>query len=217
MSNETQIQINELGKAMFGISTPCNPLPFLEGLKMGVKEMGTDWIRSDDAKRILFTILQQVYGSAFKIDSFEEFKNLSGNIESLTGSIEETNTSDMGALKVEKILTEEDIISLLCTALEGGSNYWYYLPYVDEVRALYPEKEPLVDKIGKAVMRHNLTVLVSDIENQNEILGSISRDSLTKGSRLYIESGRDLNPEIMDACDADVWFQYVVMGQIVFG
>ena len=31
---------------------------------------------SDEAKHILFTILQQAYGTAFKIDSFDEFKRL---------------------------------------------------------------------------------------------------------------------------------------------
>lgn len=66
----------ELSKGMFADFTPCNPIPFLNGLLNGCKAEGTDYIQSDGAKRILFTIMQQAYGTAFRIDSFDEFKRL---------------------------------------------------------------------------------------------------------------------------------------------
>lgn len=65
-----------LEKGMFADYSPCNPIPFLNGLVNGCKVEGTDYIQSDEAKRILFTVLQQAYGVAFKIDSFDEFKRL---------------------------------------------------------------------------------------------------------------------------------------------
>jgi len=69
-------ELYELSQAMFALSTPSNPIPFANGLVKGCKENGTDWIRSFTSKRILFTLLQQVYGSAFRLDSFEEFQFL---------------------------------------------------------------------------------------------------------------------------------------------
>lgn len=69
-------ELYHLSQAMFEEYTTCNPIPFLNGLVEGCKQNGTDWIRSNTAKRILFTILQQAYGTAFKLDSFEEFQHL---------------------------------------------------------------------------------------------------------------------------------------------
>jgi len=71
-----ELRRKELSKAMFLEYGPSNPIPFLNGLKQGCKDEGSDYIQTDEAKRILFTLLQQAYGSAFKIDSFEEFMRL---------------------------------------------------------------------------------------------------------------------------------------------
>jgi hypothetical protein len=71
-----RLKRKELSKGMFAEFTPCNPIPFLNGLVEGCKVEGTDYIQTDEAKRILFTILQQAYGTAFKIDAFDEFKRL---------------------------------------------------------------------------------------------------------------------------------------------
>lgn len=68
--------IPALASAMFAEYTPSNPLPFLNGLIDGVKLNGTDYIRSDEAKKIMFTILQQMYGTCFLLDSFAEFQRL---------------------------------------------------------------------------------------------------------------------------------------------
>lgn len=65
-----------LAAVMFSEALPSNPLPFLTGLIDGVKINGTDWIRSDEAKMILFTVFQQMYGQAVLFDSFDEFQRL---------------------------------------------------------------------------------------------------------------------------------------------
>lgn len=71
-----RLKRKELEKGMFADFSPCNPIPFLNGLIEGCKAEGTDYIQSDGAKRILFTIIQQAYDTAFRIDSFDEFKRL---------------------------------------------------------------------------------------------------------------------------------------------
>ena len=68
--------LKKLSEAMFNNSLPCNPVPFLSGLIDGCKINGTDYITSNEAKKILFIILCQSYGSLFFIDSLNEFNKL---------------------------------------------------------------------------------------------------------------------------------------------
>jgi hypothetical protein len=68
--------LKELSQAMFSPSTPVNPIPFLNGLVTGLKEKGTDWITTDEAKKVLFVVLVQAYGWAFLLDSFKEYQRL---------------------------------------------------------------------------------------------------------------------------------------------
>ena len=62
--------------AMFNESLPCNPLPFLNTLTNNVRTEGTDHIKTDKAKALLWVILAQSYGQTFKIDSWDEWLRL---------------------------------------------------------------------------------------------------------------------------------------------
>ena len=57
-------------------SFPCNPIPFANGLAAHVREHGTDSIKSDDAKRILWILMGQAYGQVAKIDLVDEWNRL---------------------------------------------------------------------------------------------------------------------------------------------
>jgi hypothetical protein len=57
-------------------SFPGNPIPFANGLADHVREHGTDSIRSDDAKRILWILMGQAYGQVAKIDLVDEWNRL---------------------------------------------------------------------------------------------------------------------------------------------
>ena len=75
---KTNENLISLSNAMFSNALPCNPIPFLNGLIEGVKLNGTDYIQSDEAKKILQTILNQSYGQLFNIDSYNEYLRLKG-------------------------------------------------------------------------------------------------------------------------------------------
>ena len=75
-----ETNLNKLEKAFMEASLPCNPLPFLNGIKEGVKRNGTDWIKSDQAKRILYVLIMQSYGQLFKIYSLKEYVRLSEDL-----------------------------------------------------------------------------------------------------------------------------------------
>jgi hypothetical protein len=69
-------KLYDLSRAMFNNSFPCNPLPFLIGLIEGVKNYGTDYLKTVEAQRILFVVIAQSYGQLFDIDSLTEFSRL---------------------------------------------------------------------------------------------------------------------------------------------
>jgi len=60
---------------------PVNPLPFLYALGDSVKQQGTNWIRTDQAKAILYTLIQMAYGQDFHLDGIAEFDRLRSIME----------------------------------------------------------------------------------------------------------------------------------------
>lgn len=121
-------------------------------------------------------------------------------------------------------LTTEQIRDVIVTALEGGSNYWYFLAN-DSVKAIRDkvskeENEYLSEAVTDAIYK-GAVIPVYDIENPSELLGTLSKDSIEAGIQLMINNERDeielVLDETYDAGDADVMFQYFVLGEIVFG
>ena len=121
-------------------------------------------------------------------------------------------------MKVELNIEDQDIIDVLITALEGGSNYWYNLPELDMVKChQYPNKSfAISEKVGKAVLEYNEVIPVYDIEDEDNHLGDISQNNIKRGLQLFINDNRCWIPD-MDAEQADIFFQFVVMGELIYG
>lgn len=121
------------------------------------------------------------------------------------------------------MLTTQDVLDLISTALEGGSNYWY------EIRPLTSnsireatkdmEGEPFSDRLVTAVTR-GVDVKVFDWETA-ELLGVLNAQSFAKAEQLFIANHRRLFGEFLsedwDASTADVFFQLAVMGEVIYG
>jgi hypothetical protein len=143
-------------------------------------------------------------------------------------------------------LTKEDIINLFVTALEGGSNYWYYVEIPDKANNT---GEPSSEEIGKFILNGG-TVPFYDIELMEEIFGNIDdrhyhiqgdivdekqlaedkqeallgyvdMNSILEGISItkedYPEVWENILLEQYDANDADVFLQLCVMGEVQFG
>jgi len=123
---------------------------------------------------------------------------------------------------------DRDVLENVCvTALEGGSNYWAYLTPEsrDKIRRMIPKKEdPYISSaILKAVLDHTLEIPIHDSEDSEEVIGILSRKTLM--SRIAeLSSSEDfkwaLENEIEgigDADSSDVVFQYMVMGEVIYG
>ncbi len=130
-------------------------------------------------------------------------------------------------MKIERIVSREILENVLVTALEGGSNYWYYLTddAVKLIRKVVPENEDpyLSTAILKAVLDHHIDIPINDTQNEEDVLGFLSHKTMM--SRLQELSeveglSKVLDAEVEgqgDAETSDVIFQWMVMGELVFG
>lgn len=69
--------LQDLDSVIFNYSFPCNPIPFAIGIADYVREHGTDSVRSDAVKRILWILMAQSYGQMASIDLCAEWNRLS--------------------------------------------------------------------------------------------------------------------------------------------
>lgn len=117
------------------------------------------------------------------------------------------------------------IEDVFVTALEGGSNYWYFLPEksVNAIREAVPKSvEPYLSiAISKAIIDHGVEVGINDAEDEDEELGVISMKTMPERlHKLFTESKWAFDYEIDgsgDASSSDVWLQYMAFGKIIFG
>lgn len=129
-------------------------------------------------------------------------------------------------MKLEIELSREVLEDIFVTAIEGGSNYWYFLSKdaVKRIRqAVSREQVPYLSiAMLNAVLDHGVAVPINDVENEEDIVGWISietmqqrlQDLYNSENRWAIE--RHINEE-GDADSADVVFQYMTMGEAVYG
>jgi hypothetical protein len=129
-------------------------------------------------------------------------------------------------MKLEIELNREVLEDVFVTALEGGSNYWYFLSRdaVKRIRQAVPREvdEVLSTATLKAVYDHGVAVPINDAENEEDITGWISMETMQErlqdlynsGNRWALEA--HMNEE-GDSESADIVFQYIVMGEAIYG
>ena len=128
---------------------------------------------------------------------------------------------------INKLVPREVLENVFVTALEGGSNYWYCLDRktLKIVRSAVPANEDgcLSTAILTAVLDHNIEIPVHDVENEDEILGYISKKTIQDRIQ-KLSSSKELSWALRlemdyagDADSSDVVFQFIVMGEVMFG
>jgi hypothetical protein len=130
-------------------------------------------------------------------------------------------------MKITQEISREILEDIFVTALEGGSNYWYYLPdnSVEAIRKAVPKEEDpyLSTAILKAILDHDVKVAINDAENEEEVIGVITRSTMQGRLQLLADSKENkwaLERHIReqgDAGSADIVFQYLTMGEVVYG
>jgi len=121
-------------------------------------------------------------------------------------------------------LDDTDIENVIITALEGGSNYWYYLNDLKQVRKMVPrEKEPCLAPAIWLAVKMGAEVKVWDCNEplDDDPIGTLTLSSVKAGIKKAMKDKRrellEFAMEDYDADSADVLFQYMVLGEIVYG
>ena len=115
--------------------------------------------------------------------------------------------------------------SALITALEGGSNYWYLLTKESEEKLWAIQKTAdtalcPAECFVRGILNGELFDIL-DVET-DENLGVIDLASCHKAIELMCADGHtqrvtNIVNEQFDCWDADVFFQFAVMGELVYG
>ena len=129
-------------------------------------------------------------------------------------------------VKIIQGVKREVLEDIFVTALEGGSNYWYFLPEesIKAIRKAVPKEEDpyLSTAILKAILDHDVKIAVNDAENEDDVIGVITRGTMQARLQLLSDSSERWALEKHmreegDAGSADVVFQYLTMGEVVYG
>ena len=149
----------------------------------------------------------------------------------------------MKELKIEMNVSIQAIEEILVTAMEGGSNYWYFMDGEDKLVKWFDEKinkgelkrdDSIHYKWMDAMFQgcpHKVRILDGeeaewgDAEDYDEIepLGYLTMDTISKGLSIASkEYERFFKMHVPDYNDgdiesADVLFQLMVMGDVVYG
>lgn len=109
--------------------------------------------------------------------------------------------------KVTVEITDEQIAYLLCSAREGGSNYWArfgHAPYNTAAGSILPLKLP---------------VKIDDIEEGKSY--RLDRGNVHKGCKLFVTKGArhyaDMVNDHADASTGDVFLQLCIFGELIYG
>lgn len=116
----------------------------------------------------------------------------------------------------------EDIQDLLITALEGGSNYWYWMELSESESHQISQMgfgQAFSEKIFYYLMFGG-AVQIYDVETDDH-LGQLDWTSLelacTLMHNLHQDSWFNFMMGDYDAFDADIFFQLAVMQEVVYG
>lgn len=129
-------------------------------------------------------------------------------------------------IKLTQTVSREILEDIFVTAIEGGSNYWYFLPQksILAIRTAVPKSEDpyLSTAILKAILDHGVDVQINDAEDEENVVGVISKTTFQERLQALSDSEHNYALEAHmreqgDAGTADVVFQYLAMGDVIYG
>lgn len=129
---------------------------------------------------------------------------------------------------IEREVSRDVLENIFITALEGGSNYWYYInpencKKIRDAVSREDEKDFSI-AFAKAILDKGISVEIHDIEDieNDEPIGVINEDTIMHGLQTMIDEGDgwalfDEISEQGDATSSDMCFQYMALGEVVYG
>jgi hypothetical protein len=114
------------------------------------------------------------------------------------------------------------VADLITTALEGGSNYWYLTRGSSDFKVEQTKHltyfEALAENLDKG---YDFNVPIYDLEDEHELLGYLSPETIKQGLRLFAQDHTEAfvewaTSENYDAGVADTAFQLMVLGEVTY-
>ena len=129
------------------------------------------------------------------------------------------------AIVVSREMDYDSFEDMIVTALEGGSNYWYSLDLnnsIGFIKKYADDQRPMTIRIADALYNNeDSSVVVLDTEDEEETLGTLTYQSVRKSLENFPKDHQWALDNVLngdyDANDADVVFQVLVMGEVVYG
>lgn len=154
------------------------------------------------------------------------------------------NTQPVPGFRVEQEVSAADIAGLLCSAFEGGSNYWCSITAYQEPKEIHPVLDkkkvfrhtdfPLLEG-GAVICRDTMEEPSTDeedepIENEDGTMVDappvytqlvLDREAIQRGLRLMAEKHphhwANFVGDNSDAITGDVFLQLCLLGDIIYG
>lgn len=129
----------------------------------------------------------------------------------------------MEGFTITLTVTREQIANLLCSALEGGSNYWItrVLPLEPQEWVFTSEPEVPYHYLHDYPLNPGGSLLVIDTLSDSDGVLTLDQDSVQRGlitmAEQYPRHFTDILMEETDALTGDIFLQCCVLGEVLYG
>ena len=127
-------------------------------------------------------------------------------------------------ITIKTKITREILENIFITALEGGSNYWYWLESddIEKARGICINSQSTSEALFEAIYDHGMVLPIYDIESiEDGPIGELDRDTFQERlQKCYNEMPLHLQSELSENGDAessDVIFQYLALDELIYG
>lgn len=129
-------------------------------------------------------------------------------------------------ITIKRKIEEQTLEDVFVTALEGGSNHWYFIQdkEIHKVRRLVSreDEECISIALFKAVYHHGAEIEVHSIDDEDELLGVISMHTMeSRLQKLAEDDGYswalgECIDEAGDANSSDIVFQFITLNEVIY-
>ena len=119
-------------------------------------------------------------------------------------------------------VSSKTLEDLWVTAYEGGSSYWAMtnIKFGDMAKRRIDDLGSTSEYLFKRMWYDGASYKIFDVESM-DMLGDISKEAMLRGCEVLMSENPDefklIEDEAWDANTADIWFQYSVLGELVYG
>lgn len=116
-------------------------------------------------------------------------------------------------------VSHKRIEDLLCTAFEGGSNYWYVIKEYIIPKGI--NKQSIKFQHIEVPLLKGGEIIIGDFIDDNSKRNNVKLETIEKGLKIfaknYPEQMNDFLNENEDSITADCFLQCVVFGDVIYG